>query len=156
MKWRLSWGEKMLYLFKDSSIWLFKQSGKGTGKVQRVWLKLNPEVTHTEKQVKKQNIKFAWKDPKIHEHDIWRARDIPNFLAWLSAVTTNNDGGGRWQCASTDGSREPGSDEEETTGTQAEVSDPDEYLLEETTSFLPEFLNPYICLELLSLFGKGG
>lgn len=88
----------MLYLFKYSSIWLFKQSGKGTGKVQRIWLKLNPEDTHTEKQVKKQNIKFAWKDTKIHEHDIWRARDRPNFLVWLSAVTTNEAGGGRWVC----------------------------------------------------------
>lgn len=36
-------------------------------------------------------------------------------------------------------SREPGRDEEKTTGTQEEASDPDEYLLEGTTSFLPEF-----------------
>lgn len=42
------------------------------------------------------------------------------------------------ECASTNGSREPGRDEEKTTGTQEEASDTDEYPLEGTT-FLPEF-----------------
>lgn len=117
---KIELGGKMLYLFKYSSIWLFKQSGKGTGKAQSIWLKLNPEDTHTEKQVKKQNIKFARKDTKIHEHDIWRARDIPDFLLWLSAVTTDEDGGGRWRCAGANGGTEPGRDRK-TIGTPEEA-----------------------------------
>ena len=33
----------------------FQQSGKGTGKVQRNWPKLNPKDVHTEKQEKQLN-----------------------------------------------------------------------------------------------------
>lgn len=73
MNW--NWAGKC-FIYLNAAQFDFRAKRKGYMKSTKDVAKTEPK-RHTEKQLKKQKIKLAWKDTKIHECGIWQARDKP-------------------------------------------------------------------------------
>lgn len=145
---KIELGGKMLYLFKYSSIWLFNLKWKRDWKSPKYLAKTEPEDTHTEKQVKKQNIKFA----KRHKNSWAWYLEGQGYTRFSTVIKCSNH---RRRRRVDDGvlaqtRHRAGKEQEDNRDTGRSVSSKRWIFSEGTNFFSARILkNPYICLELL-------